>query len=335
MSLPLIAIFRGGYTGESVISHQSAQRMMVAVDRLRYEPLFITLSRERWSCETADGTPVPLDRGALTIDRGHGAERFGAALIAIHGAPGEDGKLQGYLDMLNVPYQTGSVLNMAMTFSKYTTTGILRDLGFRVADSLFINQRDANTEQRILDRVGLPCFVKPDQSGSSIGISKVKTADALKAALDTAFEEAVGGTGSGAVMCEAFVQGRELTCGVIRMEGRVQALPVCEIRHSHEFFDYEAKDHAKDTEELIPAPLPDEVTREVQDRSVAIYQALGCRGMVRVDHFYTGTEVVTIEVNTTPGFSGASIYPKMLEVSGIGVPNAVNRLIAECLQRES
>lgn len=333
MSLPLIAVFRGGYTGESVISLQSAARMMDAIDRKRFDPFFITLTRERWSCEAPDGRNMPLDRSELTVDRGHGRERFAAALIAIHGAPGEDGKLQGLLDMLDIPYQTGSVLNMALTFSKYSTTAMLRQLGFPVANSLLLAQRDDQTEREVLRQVGLPCFVKPDQSGSSIGISKVKTEADLKPALDIAFAESGPGSGTGTVMCEALVQGRELTCGVIRLDGQVRALPVCEIRHSHEFFDYEAKYHAKDTEELIPAPLPDDVTREVQERSAAIYRALGCRGMVRVDHFYTGEGVVTIEVNTTPGFSGASIFPKMLEVSGIGVPYAVNALIGEMLQR--
>lgn len=327
MSLPSIAVFRGGYTGESVISHQSAQRMMDAIDRQRFDPYFITLTRERWTCEAPNGSERPFDRGACTLVRGRGHERFSMALIAIHGAPGEDGKLQGYLDMVGVPYQTGGVLNMSITFSKYTTTGMLRDLGFRVADALLLTGRDAEAEARVLARVGLPCFVKPDQSGSSIGISKVKTVEELRPALDKAFAE------GDVVMCEAMVKGRELTCGVIRLNGDVRALPVCEIKHTHEFFDYQAKYHAKDTQELIPAPLPEPVTREVQERSAAIYRALGCNGMVRVDHFYTGEEVVTIEVNTTPGFSGASIFPKMLEVEGIGVPAAVNALIAEGLQR--
>ncbi len=327
MPLPLIAVFRGGYTGESVISHQSATRMMDAIDRARFDPVFVTLTRERWSCETPEGRDIPLDRGTLEVMRGKGPERFAAALIAIHGAPGEDGKLQGLLDMLGIPYQTGGVLNMALTFSKYSTTAMLRQLGFPVANSLLLADRDERTERDVLQHVGLPCFVKPDQSGSSIGISKVKTEADLRPALDIAFKE------DGTVMCEALVQGRELTCGVIRLDGNVRALPVCEIRHTHEFFDYEAKYHAKDTEELIPAPLPEDVTREVQERSAAIYRALGCRGMVRVDHFYTGSQVVTIEVNTTPGFSGASIFPKMLESAGIPVPYAVNSLIGEMVQR--
>ena len=327
MPTSLIALFRGGYTGESVISHQSAQRMMDAIDRQRFDPLFITLTRDAWTCEDSSGKTLRLDRGSLTIDRGHGPEKFAAALIAIHGTPGEDGKLQGFLDMLGVPYQTGDVLNMAITFSKYNTTALLRQLGFPVANSLLFAQRDEDTERAVIEHVGLPCFVKPDQSGSSLGISKVKTREELKPALDKAFAE------DSTVMCEAFVQGRELTCGVIRLNGEVRALPVCEIRTSHEFFDYDAKYHANDTQEIIPAPLPDDVTRTVQERSEAIYRALGCRGMARVDHLWTGDDVVTIEVNTTPGFSGASIFPKMLEASGIGVAPAVNGLLAECLQR--
>jgi D-alanine-D-alanine ligase len=334
MSRPLIAVFRGGYSGESVISHQSASRMLEAIDTARFEPVYVTLTRETWSCERPDGATLPFDRALLRADTGHGLTPFAAALIAIHGTPGEDGKLQGLLDMLEIPYQTGDVLNMAITFSKFSTTSLLRQMGFPVAPSLLITAATRPSDDQVLATVGLPCFVKPDQSGSSLGISKVKEPGELGPALDRAFTE--GDT----VMAEAFVKGRELTCGVIRLNGRVQAMPVCEIRTSREFFDYEAKYHASDTQELIPAPLPDAVTRLVQQRSEAIYIALGCRGMARVDHMWTGQdpdsdrgELITIEVNTTPGFSPASIFPKMLEVCGIGVQAAVNGLIEECLQR--
>jgi D-alanine-D-alanine ligase len=334
MQRPLIAVFRGGYSGESVISHQSAQRMLGAVDTTRFEPVYITITPESWSSESPDGGALPFDRALLRVDTGAGLRPVSAALIAIHGAPGEDGKLQGLLDMLGVPYQTGGVLNMAVTFSKFSTTTMLRQMGFPVAASLLFSKANAPSDDRILAQVGLPCFVKPDQSGSSLGISKVKTAADLRPALDKAFAE--GET----VMVEAFLKGRELTCGVIRHQGRALALPVCEVRHSHEFFDYEAKYHATDTQELIPAPLTDAVTHLVQQRSEAIYTALGCRGMVRVDHMWTGEDpasdegdLFTIEVNTTPGFSPASIVPKMLEVCGIGVAPAVNGLIEECLHR--
>jgi D-alanine-D-alanine ligase len=327
MTKPLIAILRGGYTGESVISMQSARTMMEAVDTQRFEALYVTVDRDRWTSERADGGPIPFDRGNFTADLGKGPKRFAAALIAIHGSPGEDGRMQGYLDMLGVPYATGGVRSMAIAMSKFSTTGLLRQMGFPVAASIVLRGRDGHTRERVLAEVGLPCFVKPDGSGSSLGISRADTPEKLDASLELAFAE------DDTVMCEALVTGRELTCGVMRLQGHVQAMPVCEIRTSRPFFDYEAKYHSADTQELIPAPIPDEVTRTVQDRSVAIYKALGCDGMVRIDHFWTGQEVITIEVNTTPGFSGASIFPKMLAVAGIGVPAAINGLIEACLQR--
>jgi len=326
MALPLIAIVRGGYTGESVISMQSAARMMGATDRTRFDPLYVTISQEGWSCETAEGTPVQFDRGTFSVDRGRGPQRFAGALIAIHGSPGEDGRLQGYLDLLDVPYQTGGVLCMALTMSKYGTTALLRQLGFDVAPSALLMQHMPDLAQRAA-AIGYPCFVKPDRSGSSLGISKVKTPADLQAALDTAFSECP------AIMAEGAVSGRELTCGVIDLGRKARALPVCEVLHTREFFDYEAKYHAKDTQELVPAPLPDEITRLVQERSAAIYTLLECRGMVRVDHIWTGERLVTIEVNTTPGFSGASIFPKMLEVSGIGVEAGINGLLEQMVQR--
>ncbi|MCC6841095.1 MAG: D-alanine--D-alanine ligase [Flavobacteriales bacterium] len=332
MPLPFIAVVRGGYTGESVISHKSAQTMMDAIDPSRFDPVFITVERSGWSCVRRDGHTLPFNRGAFTADRGQGPEPLAAALIAVHGTPGEDGKLQGYLDMLGVPYQTGGVLNMALTMSKYSTTGLLRQLGFPVATSVRVHRNQPGMEARILTEVGLPCFVKPDTSGSSLGITKVKSAGELPAALATAFAE------DELVMCEAAVTGRELTCGVLRHQGRVQALPVCEVRTSHEFFDYQAKYHAADTQELVPAPIPDAVAALLRQRSEAIYQALNCRGLVRIDHFWLegqgdGREVVTIEVNTVPGFTPVSIYPRMLQAAGIPVAEAVNGLLAEMLQR--
>ena len=323
---PLIAVIRGGYSGESVISHQSAARMMAAIDRDRFDPLFVTIEKDRWSCSTTEETDLELDRGRFTVITAAGERRFKAALIAIHGAPGENGLLQGYLDMLGVPYQTGGVLNMALTFSKYSTTALLRELGFPVASSVLLYP-DTEGAEALVSRLGYPCFVKPDQSGSSLGVTKVKRVEDLGPALAAAFKECP------AVMVEGAVTGQELTCGVLRIDGAIRSLPVCEIRTSREFFDYEAKYHSADTQELIPAPLPDEVTGLVQERSAAIYRALDCSGMVRVDHFWTGSDLLTIEVNTVPGFSKASIFPKMLEVSGTGVEMAVNSAIDDALSR--
>jgi D-alanine-D-alanine ligase len=328
MASPLIAVFRGGLSGESVISHQSAARMMDALDPARFDAVFITIAPAGWSCETRTGGACALHREDLSVDRGRGREKVAAALIAIHGTPGEDGLLQGYLDLLGVPCQTGDTLNMAATFSKSTTVAMLRQLGFPVAPSVPVSRTMPDAVERAA-RVGFPCFVKADRSGSSLGVSKVKHPGELPAALEAAFAV------SAVALVEAGVTGRELTCGVMRLDGRIVALPVCEVRTSREFFDYEAKYHANDTQELLPAPLPEEVAQLVRERSAAIYEAMDCRGMVRVDHFWTGGELVTIELNTVPGFSAASIFPKMLETAGIGVPRAMEALVHDMLHGHS
>jgi D-alanine-D-alanine ligase len=326
MHLPLIAILRGGYTGESVISLESAGTIMAALDAKRFDAAYISVERSGWTCTRADGTSLPFDRAGFTADRGQGHERFAAAFIMIHGTPGEDGKLQGYLDMLGVPYQTGGVLNMALTMSKFSTTGLLRQMGFPVSPSIIVHRDDPEAVSRVIREVGIPCFVKPDNSGSSLGISKVKTGDELGPALEKAFRE------DPTVMCEALIKGRELTCGVIQHRNRVQALPVCEIRTTREFFDFEAKYHAADTEEIVPAPVPDAIATIVQERSEAIYRALNCNGMVRIDHFWLeaqgdGQQVLTIEVNTVPGFTPVSIFPKMLAAAGISIREVVNGMV--------
>ncbi len=325
MSLPLIAVVRGGHSGESVISHQSAANMLRAIDTARYEPLFVTITPESWTCTTPHGDAVAMDRGSFTVDRGNGMEPFAAALVAIHGTPGEDGRLQGYLELLGIPYQTGSVLNMAITFSKFATTGLLRQLGFTVAPSVLLRPDGTDHAPRVAE-LGYPCFVKPDQSGSSLGVTKVKAPEALKEALRKAFAE------SSAVLVEASMNGHELTCGVMEGPDGPVALPVCEVRTSREFFDYEAKYHAADTEELVPAPLPSKITRMTQERSLAIYRALDCHGLVRVDHFWDpareGDEaLITIELNTVPGFSEASIFPKMLRAAGIEPGVVINGML--------
>ncbi len=307
-----------------MISLQSAQRMMEALDLQAYRPVYISISDKVWSCEDPGERPLPLDRGGMQVDLGDGPSKIAAALIAIHGSPGEDGKLQGYLDMLGVPYQTGDVLNMSITFSKFATIALLKQQEFPVASSILLHKGSPVDHKAILE-LGLPVFVKPDRSGSSLGVSKVKKAEELQGALDLAFQECEQ------VLVEAGVTGRELTCGVVRINGEVKALPVCEIRTSREFFDFEAKYHAADTEEIVPAPLPAHITRMVQERSEAIYSAFACRGMVRVDHFWTGGDdagsLLTIELNTVPGFSKASIFPKMIEAAGLSVAGVVNGLV--------
>jgi D-alanine-D-alanine ligase len=319
---PLIGIARGGYSGESVVSMLSAKQMMDVVDRDRYEAVFLTIHHNRqWTAESAEEESLQLNTTDLSIE----GRRVHAVLIAIHGSPGEDGLLQGYLEMQGIPYQTGDVLNMSVTFSKYATTGILRQLGYPVAPSILVNRNTDLRNPKLFEKVEYPCFVKPDRSGSSLGITKVKAPEDLPSAIDKAFEE------SKMVMVENGVVGRELTCGVLRLAGKLTVMPVCEIITDREYFDYEAKYHSAGTQEIVPAAIPDDVTALCQDRSARIYEALDCAGLVRIDHFWTGTDLITIEINTVPGFSPASIFPKMLHADGLGISGAINGLIQEIL----
>lgn len=323
---PLIAILRGGFTGESVISMQSAQTMLTAIDRHRYQVVLITVQADGWRAHDPNEKELAFHPGSFSVELDGRPEPIQGALIAIHGAPGENGVLQGYLDMMGIPYQTGGVLNMAITMSKHATVAMLRDLGFPVAASVRLQQGDGLPQEQ-MSAIGFPCFVKPDQSGSSLGVTKVRSVTELQDALDTAFKECPF------ILVERGVTGREVTCGVLTLDGRYSALPVCEISTSREFFDYEAKYHAADTVETVPADLPPEVTELVQQRSTEIARALDCRGMVRVDHIWTGSELVTIEVNTVPGFSKASIYPKMLEAAGRPIAGFINAMVSEMLTR--
>lgn len=316
---PLIGIVRGGYSGESVVSMKSAEQVMAAVDRKRFEPVYITIDGSGWTAADPSEQALDLERGDLLVE----GRKLDAVLIAIHGSPGEDGLIQGYLDMLGIPYQTGDVLNMSVTFSKYSSVALLRQMGFKVADSVLLHRNSSISS--ISSTLKYPCFVKPDRSGSSLGISKVKHESELEHALDLAFSE------SEYVMIESAVTGRELTCGVIKVNGRVLTLPICEVITDREYFDYEAKYHSQSTQEVVPADISDEISSLCRDRSKAIYEAFNCAGMARIDHFWTGSELVTIEINTVPGLSAASIFPKMLKADGYGMENAINDLITDML----
>lgn len=322
---PLVAIARGGYSGESEVSMGSAQQFMDSIDYQRFEAIFITIHKSNWSASDKDDHPLELDRHNLSI----AGRQVDAVLIAIHGTPGEDGLLQGYLDMLGIPYQTGDVLNMSLTFSKFNTTTLLRQLGFTVSRSIMLRANNQAALDRVDSEVGFPCFIKPDRSGSSLGISKVKKKEELPAALELAFSEGQ------MVMAEKEITGRELTCGVIDLGDGPKTLPLCEVKTDREYFDYEAKYHSDSTQEIVPAQISESDALAIKSRSLEIFQALDCRGMVRIDYFLDAGKITTIEVNTVPGFSKASILPKMLRADGIGLERAVNDLVANMLKQNS
>lgn len=319
-----IAIVCGGFSGEKEISLKSGAMIFDNIDRALYEPVLIVIDNEGWNA-TLEGALFPVDKNDFSV-LNHGTKLyFDAAFIAIHGTPGEDGKLQGYFEMLGIPYNTGGVLNMALTFDKFATVSMLKMGGFKVSESILVKKGEALNEAAILDKLGLPCFVKPTNAGSSLGISKVKSAEELMPAIEKAMLEC------NQVMIEAMVKGTELTCGVLQRNGRAQAIQITEIVSHNEFFDYQAKYLGK-SDEITPARIPADKFEECLRQSEAIFSYLNCRGFSRIDFILQGNDLYCIEVNTVPGMSPASILPQQCAVFGMSNTEMISGVIENCLK---
>jgi len=317
-----IAVVCGGYSGESVVSMRSAQMIMNNIDRDLYEPTKIVITNENWYAETEQGN-VPVNKGNFSVAVNGSESTFDGVFMIIHGTPGENGILQGYFELLGIPTTTGDTLNMALTFNKKMTTRVLGTYGFHVAKSLTLKRTDSYTTEQIIASVGLPCFVKPNCGGSSIGTSRVNAAEDLHKAIELALQV------DSQIIIEEFIEGTEVTCGVIQWQGKIMALPITEIVSQKEFFDFEAK-YQGQSEEITPARIDKEIYTRVQANSEAIYTALDCRGMIRVDYIIRGRDIFVIEVNTTPGFSEASIIPQQAGVQGISKTELISAVISSC-----
>jgi D-alanine-D-alanine ligase len=320
-----VAVFAGGYSAEAAVSLKSAAMVMNNIDRDRFDPVLITVSKEGWKAEY-NGAPVAVNRADLSVETPAGTLRPQVAFIMIHGTPGENGILQGYLDTIGMPYTTGGVLNMALTFDKGLTTQTLRAMGLPTTTGVLIRPGGNQNLDEIIAKTGLPCFVKPNRGGSSIGMTKVSRAEQLEAAIATAFNE------DSQVIVECFISGTEVTCGVIPWEGGIRALPATEIVSENEFFDFEAKYLGK-SQEITPARIPDVTMKAVQDLAEQIYVALECSGMIRVDMIIAEGQPHVIEVNTVPGFTEASIIPQQAAAVGIGKTELITRVINASLQK--
>ena len=317
-----VAVVCGGYSGESVVSMRSAQMIMDNIDRSIFEPVKIVVTESEWYAATEHGN-VPVNRSNFSVVLNGTEITFDGVFMIIHGTPGENGILQGYFELLGIPTTTGDTLNMALTFNKKMTTRVLATFGLRVAQSTTLKAMEPYSVQSILDIVSLPCFVKPNCGGSSIGTSRVNAAEDLHRAIDIAFKA------DDQIIIEEFIQGDEVTCGVIQWEGRITALPITQIISKKEFFDYEAK-YQGQSEEITPAPIDEKLYRAVQMQAEEIYRKLDCRGMIRVDFIIRGSEIFVIEVNTTPGFSEASIIPQQAAVQGIDKKSLITAVIQSC-----
>ena len=251
---------------------------------------------------------------------------FDFAYITIHGTPGENGLLQGYFDMLGIPYSCCGVLAAAMTFNKYTCNHYLKGFGVRVAESVLLRKSDIGYQaSEIVEKVGLPCFIKTNVGGSSFGVTKVKTAEEVQPAIDKAFAE------GDEVICETFMKGIEITCGVYKTKNKAVAFPITEVVTSNEFFDYDAKYNGQ-VDEITPARIPDEVRNKVQALTLKIYDILGCKGIIRVDYILTeGWTINLLEVNTTPGMTATSFIPQQIRAAGLDIKEVLSDIIEDQL----
>lgn len=306
-----IALLAGGYSGEFEISIRSSHQIAENIDREKYNVYLIVLSREGWYYESENGK-VEIDKNDFSLTIKGKKIKFDAAYITIHGTPGEDGLLQGYLDMMQIPYTTCSALVSALTFDKSICNSVVRDFGFvNVARNVIVSKGQTLDENEILQKVQLPVFVKPSAGGSSIGMSKVCKKEDLIPAIEKAFGVCER------VLIEEYIKGREFSCGVLELEKEVKALPVTEIVSMTDFFDYDAKYNGK-SKELTPAPIDKNLSDRIQSLTEKIYKALNCSGVCRVDFIYNEEQdkLYFLEINTTPGQSEQSIVPQQVRAIG-------------------
>ncbi len=328
---PIIAFVTGGYSGESVISYKSAITIENNLDLTKYSVYRIDITPDRWFHETKMGERIVVDKNDFSLNLEGRKIRFDAVLIGIHGTPGEDGKLQGYFDLMNLPYTSCDTATSALTFNKRFTVAVAAFNGIRVARSvLLIKDRFENPDQ-IAAGLQFPVFVKPNNGGSSIGMSRVNSpSEELGVAIEKAFRE------DDQILVEEFITGREFTIGVFRSKGEIIILPLTEVKSKNEFFDFEAKYTPAMTEETTPA-LVDESVAVPQGRAAKkIYQVFNCSGVIRIDFIYNEAEgePFMLEVNTVPGQSEASIVPQQLRASGWTLKEFYSALIEDALTRK-
>jgi D-alanine-D-alanine ligase len=305
-----IAIVSGGDSSEFEVSVKSANEVGNVLSS-KYIVYLILIRGTNWYWEDQKGRFHNIDKNDFSLVADEYKIRFNAVFIAIHGTPGENGLLQGYFDMMSIPYTSCSAFCSALTFNKQACKLFLKEYNIPMADAILIRRGEKPNTKNIIKRVGLPCFVKPNDSGSSFGVTKVKKSEELISAIDTALKE------SNEVMIEAFMDGREVACGVVKTKNKTIVLPVTEIISKNEFFDYEAKYTPGKSIEVTPADLPAVVTNDIQRLSSLIYDLLGCKGIVRVDFIIIGQLPYFLEINTVPGMTEESLVPKQAAAAGI------------------
>ena len=318
-----IAVVAGGDSSELPVSLRSAEVIYAAIDADRYNVYMVEMQGLRWEVRLPDGIMVPIDRNDFSFMNGTEQIRFDFVYITIHGTPGENGLLQGYLNMIQIPYSCCDVFPAALTFNKFACNQYLKGFGIRVPESLMIREGFEVLDEEIINKIGLPCFIKPNLGGSSFGITKVKTPEQIQPAIAKAFSE------SEEVIIEAFIDGIEVTCGCYKTQKNEVVLPLTEIVSKNEFFDYDAK-YNGESEEITPARIAEDITERVQLLTSAVYDILGCSGIIRIDYIISKDKKINmLEINATPGMTYASLVPQQIRAAGLDMKDVMTDIIED------
>ncbi len=317
-----IAIVAGGDSSEIVVSLKSAQGLYSFINKEKYNLYIVIIKKKEWYVQSGENKKIAIDKNDFSFTTGKGKTKFDFAYITIHGTPGENGKLQGYFDLISLPYSSCNVLASALTFNKYFCNKYLQSFGVHVAKSILLRKEKSIDSQTVVKELGLPVFIKPNDGGSSCGTSKVKTEEEIQPAIEKAFAE------GDEVLIEQFMQGTELTCGCYKTKGKSVVFPVTEVVSKNEFFDFEAKYTAEKVEEITPARISAELTEKVQALTSEIYDIIDAKGIIRIDYIVSPEGIIKmLEVNTTPGMTTTSFIPQQVRAAGLDIKNVMTDII--------
>jgi D-alanine-D-alanine ligase len=324
---PNIAVISGGDSSEYVVSVKSGKNVYNAIDPEKFTPWLVQMRGKEWIILENEQKAADIDKSDFSFIYNGEKIKIDFAYITIHGTPGEDGILQGYFDLVGLPYSTCSVHSSALTFNKWFCSNYLNNFGVTMAQSVKLSKGDLIDVPGIIKKLGLPVFVKPNAGGSSFGVTKVKTAVEVAEAVKKAWEE------SNEALVEEFIEGTEFTCGLVKIGNKKIIFPVTEVLPKNEFFDFEAKYTPGVTEEITPARLPEHLFEKCQSISSEIYDLCQCSGIVRIDYILKNDEFYFLEVNTTPGMTATSFVPQQINAMGMELKNIISLIIEDKLEK--
>lgn len=317
-----IAIIAGGDSSEIVVSLKSAQGIYSFIDKEKFNLYIVIIKKDGWYVELEGEDKAPINKNDFGFTYKNNTVLFDFAYITIHGTPGEDGRLQGYFDLIGMPYSSCGVLTSALTFNKYICNHYLKSFGIQSASSIRLMKGQSMNENEVIEQLGLPVFIKPNDGGSSCGTSKVKKGEEIQPAIRKAFDE------GDEVIIESFMAGTEVTCGCYKVKGKEVVFPLTEVVSKNEFFDFEAKYNADKVEEITPARIPVEIASEISRMTLKIYDYVGAKGIIRVDYIISPENVIRIlEVNTTPGMTTTSFIPQQVRAAGLNIQDVMTEII--------